>query len=184
MIIANTRPLFGNENLVLLNEKRLCSGTAPFGIKLDHCLVGEPVVLPDQFVGSVVLVGDGSRPLGDRGHVPIVIVGVGVRVIAPILGCLELKLEMVSMSNEFVMRTRPLGPSLQALIALFLRIVLPAIIFKCKTAEIKNGKSSPAIAQEVYIHSCTTIKENIKYAIVTVLMPIATKEKTIIASNE
>ena len=84
MIIANTRPLFGNENLVLLNEKRLCSGTAPFGIKLDHCLVGEPVVLPDQFVGSVVLVGDGDASPGDRGYVPIVVVGVFIFVVVAI----------------------------------------------------------------------------------------------------
>lgn len=78
MIIANTRPLFGNENLVLLNEKRLCSGTAPFGIKLDHCLVGEPIVLPDQLVGPVVLVGDGGTSPGDGSYVPVAVVGVSL----------------------------------------------------------------------------------------------------------
>ena len=49
---------------------------APFGIRLDHCLVGELVVLPDQLVGSVVFIGDGGRPPGDRGYVPVVVVGV------------------------------------------------------------------------------------------------------------
>ena len=49
--------------------------------------IGELVVLPDQLVGSVVLVGDGSRPLGDRGYVPVVVVGVFVgRITAVLVG--------------------------------------------------------------------------------------------------
>ena len=35
--------------------------------------LGEPVVLPNQLVGTVILVGDGSRPLSDRGYVPVVV---------------------------------------------------------------------------------------------------------------
>lgn len=35
--------------------------------------LGEFVVLPDQLVGAVVLVGDGGRPPGDRGYVPVVV---------------------------------------------------------------------------------------------------------------
>ena len=40
-----------------INEKRPCSCMAPFGIRLDHCLDGELVVIPGQFVGPVVFVG-------------------------------------------------------------------------------------------------------------------------------
>ena len=39
--------------------------------------LGELVVLPDQFVGPVVFVGDGGRPPGDGGYVPVVVVGIG-----------------------------------------------------------------------------------------------------------
>ncbi len=60
---------------------------APFGIRLDHCLVGELVVLPNQFVGAVVLAGDGSRPLSDRGYVPVVVVGAGIGHVAAGLVC-------------------------------------------------------------------------------------------------
>ena len=35
--------------------------------------IGELVVLPDQLVCPVVLVGDGGRTLGDRDYVPVVI---------------------------------------------------------------------------------------------------------------
>ena len=52
--------------------------------------IGEPVVLPDQFVGPVVLVRDGSRPPGYGGYVPIVIVGVFVGVVAVVLVCEQL----------------------------------------------------------------------------------------------
>ena len=58
---------------------------APFGIRLDHCLVGELVVLPDQLIGAVVLVGDGGRPPGDGGYVPVVVVGVFIGVVAAVL---------------------------------------------------------------------------------------------------
>ena len=46
--------------------------------------IGESVVLPDQLVGPVVLVGDGSRPLGYGGYVPVVVVGVFVGVVAAV----------------------------------------------------------------------------------------------------
>ena len=75
---------------------------APFGIRLDHCLVGELVVLPDQFVGSVVFIGDRSRPLGDRGYVPVVVVGLFVGVVAAILITSPRSSETVSISNEIV----------------------------------------------------------------------------------
>ncbi len=55
-------------------------------VGIDHRLVGELVVLPDQFVGPVVLVGDGGAPPGDGGYVPVVVVSVGVgRVAADII---------------------------------------------------------------------------------------------------
>ena len=60
---------------------------APFGIRLDHCLVGELVVLPDQLVRAVVLVGDGGASPGDGGYVPVVVVGVFVGVVAAVLVC-------------------------------------------------------------------------------------------------
>ena len=47
--------------------------------------VGVLVVLPDQLVGTVVLVGDGGRSPGDLGYVPVVVVGVGIGVVAPVL---------------------------------------------------------------------------------------------------
>lgn len=47
--------------------------------------LGEPVVLPNQLVGTVILVGDGSRPLSDRGYAPIVVVSEGIDVVAAIL---------------------------------------------------------------------------------------------------
>ena len=50
----------------------------PFGIRLDHCLVGELVVLPDQLVGAVVLVRDGGASPGDRGYVPVIVVRIGI----------------------------------------------------------------------------------------------------------
>ena len=47
--------------------------------------LGEFVVLPDQLVGAVVLVGDGGAAPGDRGYVPVVVVGVGVGRVAAVL---------------------------------------------------------------------------------------------------
>ena len=48
----------------------------PAVVGIRHRLVREGVVLPDQRVGAIVLVGDGSRTLSDRGYVPVVVVGV------------------------------------------------------------------------------------------------------------
>ena len=47
--------------------------------------LGEPVVLPDQLVGTVVFIGNGGRPLSDRDYVPIVIVCVFIGLVAVIL---------------------------------------------------------------------------------------------------
>ena len=46
--------------------------------------IGENVVLPDHLIHSVMLVGDGSRPFGDLGYVPIVVVGVFIFVVVAI----------------------------------------------------------------------------------------------------
>lgn len=74
----------------------------------------EPVVLSHQLVGTVVLVGDGSRTLSDRGYVSVVVVGVFVDVVAAVLvGGQQYYLMMVSMSNEVVMRTVPLSSELR-----------------------------------------------------------------------
>lgn len=63
---------------------------APFGIRLDHCLVGEAVVLPDQFIGAVVLVGDRHRAVsGDGGYDPVVVVGVSIRVAFAVLADIQ-----------------------------------------------------------------------------------------------
>ena len=61
----------------------LSFGRCPDAIR--HRLVGELIVLPDQRVGAIVLVGDGSRTLSDRGYVPVVVVRVFVSVIAAVL---------------------------------------------------------------------------------------------------
>ena len=50
-----------------------------------HRLVGEGVVLTDQLVGSVVLVGDRGAPSSDRGYVPVVVVRIGVGRVAAVL---------------------------------------------------------------------------------------------------
>ena len=64
----------------------LLLGNVPPGIVgVCHRLVGEPVVLPDQLVCTVVLVGYGSASPGDRGYVPVVVVGVGVGRVAAVL---------------------------------------------------------------------------------------------------
>ena len=49
---------------------------APAVVGIGHRLVGELVVLPDQLIGPVVLVGDGTAPPGDGANVPVVVVGV------------------------------------------------------------------------------------------------------------
>ena len=55
----------------------LCGKVPPDVVGIRHRLVREGVVLPHQLVGTVILVGDGSRPLSDRGYVPVVVVDVG-----------------------------------------------------------------------------------------------------------
>ena len=47
-------------------------------------LLGKPVGFPHQLVGPVVLVGGGSRPAGDGGYVPVVVVGVFVGRVAAV----------------------------------------------------------------------------------------------------
>ncbi len=46
---------------------------------------GESVCFPDQLVGAVVLVRDGSRPPGDGANIPIVVVGEFVGGVAAVL---------------------------------------------------------------------------------------------------
>ena len=55
----------------------LCGQVPPAVVGIRHRLVREGVVLPDQFVCAVVLVGDEGAPPSDRGYVPVVVVGVG-----------------------------------------------------------------------------------------------------------
>ena len=84
---------------------------APFGIRLDHCLVGELVVSPDQFVCAVVLVGDRHRAVpGDGGYVPDVVVGVFVGIVAAVPVGGQQRLEMVDFPNGVVKRIVPLAP--------------------------------------------------------------------------
>ena len=58
----------------------------------------ESVVLPDQLVGTVILVGDGSRPLSDRGYVPVVVVGVVAAVL--VRGQQSLEINQPKLSRE------------------------------------------------------------------------------------
>ena len=67
--------------------------------------LGEPVVLSDQLVGSVVLVRDRGAPSGDRGYVPVVVVRVRVRCVATVL--VQQCLETVSMQTRL---SRDLSP--------------------------------------------------------------------------
>ena len=56
---------------------RLCISIAPFGIGLDHRLVGEPIVLlPNHLVGSVVLIVNGNAIVFDLGYSLIFIITV------------------------------------------------------------------------------------------------------------
>ena len=57
----------------------------PAVVGVRHRLIREPVVLTDQLVGSVVFIGNGGRPSGDRGYVPVVVVSVGIGVVAAVL---------------------------------------------------------------------------------------------------
>ena len=50
-------------------------------------LVGELVVFSHQLVGSVVLVCGRDAPPGDRGYVPVVVVGVFADRVAAVLVC-------------------------------------------------------------------------------------------------
>ena len=78
---------------------------------LIRCMcIGELFVLPDQLVRAVVLVGDGSRPLSDLGYIPVVVVGIGIGVVAPVLVRGQQRLEMVDFPNGVVKRTVPLTP--------------------------------------------------------------------------
>ena len=63
----------------------LLGNVPPQVVGIRHRLVGELVVLPDQLVRAIVLVGDGSRSLSDRGYVPVVVVSEGIDVAAAIL---------------------------------------------------------------------------------------------------
>ena len=48
----------------------------PQVVGIGHRLIGELVVLPGQLVCAVVFIGDGGRSPGDRGYVPVVVVGI------------------------------------------------------------------------------------------------------------
>ena len=61
------------------------SQVPPDVVGIRHRLVGELVVLPDQLVCAVVLVGDEGAPPSDRGYVPVVVVGVFIGVVAAVL---------------------------------------------------------------------------------------------------
>ncbi len=52
----------------------LLSDIPPGIVGIGHRLIGELVVLPDQLVRAVVLVGDGGAAPGDRGYAPVVVV--------------------------------------------------------------------------------------------------------------
>ena len=107
----------------------LVLNVAPRIILIGHRLVGELVVLPDQFVCAVVLVGDGGRPPGDGGYVPVVVVGVFVRVVIAVLVGRDLYLETVNISsNGVVKRTVPLTSDATIMPALNLLACLGGVI--------------------------------------------------------
>ena len=64
----------------------------------------EPVVLPDQLVRAVVFIGDGSRPPGYGGYVPVVVVGVFVFGVAAVLVRSPHNLEMSGLSHGVIKR--------------------------------------------------------------------------------
>lgn len=68
---------------------------------------GEAVCFPDQLIGTVVLVRDGSRPLSDRGYVPVIVVGVGVGRVAAVLVGRELNLETVACQTRLSLESSP-----------------------------------------------------------------------------
>ena len=65
-------------------------------------------VLPDQLVGAVVLVGDGGRPPGDRGYVPVVVVSVGIGCVAAVLIADQQRLGTIDI-NQSRQKNRPLN---------------------------------------------------------------------------
>ena len=69
-----------NHMPLCLWKKRPCLSIAPWSQIV--LWLGEPVVLPDQLIGSVVLVGDGDASPGDGGYVAVVVVGVFVGIVA------------------------------------------------------------------------------------------------------
>ena len=85
----------------------LLSDIPPGLVGIGHRLIGELVVLPDQLVGAVVLVGDGSRPLSDRGYVPVVVVGVCVGIVAAVLVRGQQGLKTLGLPNGAVIRPIP-----------------------------------------------------------------------------
>lgn len=69
--------------------------------------IGEPVVLPDQLVGPVVFIGDGSRPPGYGANTPIVVVGVSVGGVAAVLIADQQGLKTLGLPNRAVKGTIP-----------------------------------------------------------------------------
>lgn len=69
--------------------------------------IGEAVVLPDQLVGPVVLVGDRGASLRDLGNVPIVVVGVSVGGVAAVLIADQQGLKTLGLPNRAVKGTIP-----------------------------------------------------------------------------
>ena len=68
--------------LLCLRKKRPCLSIAPSSQIIMW--LGGPVVLLEQFVGAVVLEGDGGASPGDGNYVPIVVVGVFIFVVVAI----------------------------------------------------------------------------------------------------
>ena len=86
---------------LLTYEKRPCLSIAPWLLVVMQ--LGELVVLPDQFVGPVVFVGDGNGPPGGRGYVPAAVVG----VVTAVLVGREQRLKTVGLSNRVVRGSFP-----------------------------------------------------------------------------
>ncbi len=84
------------------NYPPLSFGRCPDAIR--HGLVGEGVVLPHQFVGAVVFIGNGYGSPGYGGYVPVVVVGVGIGVVAAVLVRSPHNLEMSGLSHGVIKR--------------------------------------------------------------------------------
>ena len=65
-------------------------------------MIGEPIVLSDQLVSSVIRIGDRDGAPGDGGYVPVVVVGVGIGRVATVLVHGEQRMETFDTSNEAV----------------------------------------------------------------------------------